>query len=328
LKNSIQKKKERKKKDSRKMGSKSSKQVATEKSETKKETIDENNMKEDKKNVRDKRPDNYIEEKYNGIVLMEHQDQSEISSIMDLIFKEVGYLPIYDYTDETHAVGRFANLSEGERSKSYVYLIDGKVAAVMINIRYYELPRELIMLRRLNQLIKAAEAKGEENKEENEENDEDSEVDTVALLGVHPDYQRRGLASQLINKCKLDKIRDYYEEKDPNLASSYMLKPIHLHCRTSNLPAQKLYEQQGFKFLCFLPSFYGQEYQNLYSQEEEKKRTRDANYMQFKFDKELIEKNRPPASLPTLALPPLSASIIAPPTLPAPECEKKKSRFF
>jgi len=69
------------------------------------------------------------------------------------------------------------------------------------------------------------------------------EITVIHALGVHPDYFHRGIAKQLVRKAVA-------------IARENNQKVIRLDVLAGNLPAERLYEAEGFRHLHTLPMFY------------------------------------------------------------------------
>lgn len=70
-----------------------------------------------------------------------------------------------------------------------------------------------------------------------------SELLVIHLLGIGKDYQKKGLAKELVNFAI-------------NFAKENKLKTIRLDAMKVNLPAQRLYTGMGFKFIAEMTIFY------------------------------------------------------------------------
>ena len=65
----------------------------------------------------------------------------------------------------------------------------------------------------------------------------------VHALGVHPDFAGRGLAKEMVQEA----VR---------MARGAGMKAVRLDVLRGNLPAEKLYESQGFRRVQVIPMFY------------------------------------------------------------------------
>ncbi len=65
----------------------------------------------------------------------------------------------------------------------------------------------------------------------------------LMILAVHPDYQRKGFGSQLL-------------EKTIATIKLTPIKSIRLEVKTTNLPAIKFYEKYGFKKITTIKNYY------------------------------------------------------------------------
>lgn len=70
-----------------------------------------------------------------------------------------------------------------------------------------------------------------------------SECMVIHALGVHPDFTGRGLAKRMVQKAAA-------------VARENGMKAIRLDVLAGNLPAEKLYEGQGFKKVQTVPMYY------------------------------------------------------------------------
>ena len=71
----------------------------------------------------------------------------------------------------------------------------------------------------------------------------DNEVSFIHALGVHPEYQRKGVSTAMVNHAI-------------SLAKSKNHKAMRLDVLEGNLPAEKLYPKHGFCYITTLEIFY------------------------------------------------------------------------
>ncbi|MEY8442364.1 GNAT family N-acetyltransferase [Lactobacillaceae bacterium 24-114] len=64
----------------------------------------------------------------------------------------------------------------------------------------------------------------------------ENEIGVLHLLGVHPDYRGTGISSQIVGAVQ-------------NHAKKLGLKVLHLDVLANNVPAEKLYQKNGFKLV-------------------------------------------------------------------------------
>lgn len=82
----------------------------------------------------------------------------------------------------------------------------------------------------------------------------------LTQIAVHPDFQRRGIAGNLLRE-----VCGYFTYKTSGVAGKY--RNIRLHVAIDN-PAQRLYYNQGFRVFDIAKKFYKDESDALYMKKE------------------------------------------------------------